>query len=143
MLACRSTIGSNRTMTSPASSHRSDATKPVAPVLCIEGRTRAAVGEIFMHRTTIAVAAAILFGAATMATGALAAAPGGGGHGGGGHAGGGHPGGHDGGHFAGHGGGGHYAGGHYGRGYRGGNGGGLGGLYGYGGCIIRVGPACR
>jgi|HubBroStandDraft_6_1064221.scaffolds.fasta_scaffold494903_2 hypothetical protein len=47
-----------------------------------------------MHRTTIAVAAAILFGAATMATGALAAAPGGGGHGGGGHAGGGHPGGH-------------------------------------------------
>lgn len=91
-----------------------------------------------MRRTTIAVAAAALLGAATMATGALAAH--GGSHGGGGHAGG-----HGGGHFAGHGGGGHFAGGRRGRGYGGGYGG-YEGLYGYGGygydCIVRVGPAC-
>jgi hypothetical protein len=77
-----------------------------------------------MRRTMIAVAATVLFGAATMTTDALA------GHGGGG--------GHGGVHVAGH-----YTGGLYGRGYRGGRGAyGYVGGYGYGNCIVRVGPAC-
>ncbi len=86
-----------------------------------------------LPKTTVALAIALMLGAAFMPTVAFAADKGGGGgHGGGGHGGGGHGGGsHGGGGHVGHVGGRGYGG----RGYGGALGGYFGPAYGFGGCL--------
>jgi hypothetical protein len=123
-------------MLSPAAPSNASIAERIPALMTNQFELEPQLERILMSKKLMALAIAVTIGAATMTTGAMAAAThsGGGGHGGGGHASvGGHAGfgGHVGGHgfAAGHGG---WRGGHYARGY-GHRGYGFDGLYGYGG----------